>query len=90
MVKNWVVYILRCHDNSLYTGITTDVERRLHEHNHGNRAAKYTRSRRPVKLVYQQVCGSRAEAARAEYRIRNLARSHKLQLIEDYQAAASG
>lgn len=83
-VKGWVVYILQCSDGSFYTGMTNDVERRLQEHNHGHKAARYTRGRRPVKLVYQQECGTRAEAARTEYRIRNLARSRKLQLISGY------
>ena len=51
--KHWYVYILKCSDNSLYTGITKDLERRVDEHNSGREAAKYTRARRPVKLVYQ-------------------------------------
>lgn len=83
---SWVLYIVQCNDGTLYTGITTDIERRLHEHNHSHKAAKYTRSRRPVKLVYQAACKSRAEAASSEYRIRHLARSEKLRLISHYLA----
>ena len=51
--RNWSVYIVRCADDSLYTGITIDLERRLHEHNNAKNGAKYTRPRRPVTLVYQ-------------------------------------
>ena len=81
-MSSWFVYILQCSDGSFYTGITTDVERRLNEHNFGNKAAKYTRGRRPVKLVYQAGCKTRIEAAQSEYQIRNLSRAKKLELIE--------
>lgn len=84
--NQWRVYILRCADNTLYTGITTDLQRRLAEHN-GEGAggegagAKYTRSRRPVSLVYQEISSSRAEATRREYEIKRLNKAHKEQLI---------
>ena len=79
---SWVVYILRCADNSLYTGITTDVERRLNEHNHDNKkGAKYTRVRRPVVKVYEETCINRAEASRREYQVKKLTRDKKQQLI---------
>lgn len=79
----WHVYILNCADNTLYTGIATDVDRRLQEHNSGNKAgAKYTRARRPVSLVYQEPCASRSEAAKREYEIKQLDRQAKEALIK--------
>lgn len=83
-MKMWYVYILQCADDTLYTGITTDPERRLQEHNSDNRsAARYTRVRRPVRLVYQEDCADRAEASRREYEIKQLNRKAKQQLIVD-------
>jgi len=79
----WWVYIVRCSDGSLYTGIATDTERRVTEHNRGDRlAARYTRGRRPVVLVYQERHASRAEASRREHAIKRLGRRDKLALIE--------
>lgn len=77
----WYVYILRCADGTLYTGITTDIERRLAEHN-GDRGlgARYTRSRRPVVLAYLEGTDSRALAARREAGIKQLDRADKLDL----------
>jgi len=78
----WCVYILRCNDNSLYTGITVEPQRRLEEHNRGDKqAARYTRGRRPVTLVYQEYCANRAIAARREAAIKKLSRQQKLALI---------
>ena len=75
---SWYVYILQCADNSLYTGITTDVKRRVSEHNHDNKlAAKYTRVRRPVKLVYQEELKSRSLATKREMEIKKLKREKK-------------
>ncbi len=77
----WCVYMLRCADGSLYTGITTDVDRRVAEHNgEGGLGARYTRSRRPVQLVYQEIVASRAEATRREAAIKRLDRARKLAL----------
>lgn len=77
----WWVYMLRCADGSLYTGITTDVDRRLAEHNGaGAPGARYTRSRRPVELVYAEAAASRAEATRREAAIKRLDRARKLAL----------
>ncbi|MBT9566814.1 MAG: GIY-YIG nuclease family protein [Thiobacillus sp.] len=78
----WVVYILRCADGSLYTGITTDIDRRLAEHNGGAVApgARYTRSRRPVALAYTEPADSRSAATRREAAIKRLDRSRKLAL----------
>jgi putative endonuclease len=77
----WFVYMLRCADGTLYTGITTDVDRRLAEHN-GDQGlgARYTRSRRPVTLAYVESAGDRAEAARREAAIKQLDRACKLAL----------
>lgn len=79
---SWSVYILRCADDSLYTGITIDVERRLNEHNTDNlKGARYTRARRPVKLIYQENCQDRSDASQREYQIKKLSRQQKLALI---------
>jgi putative endonuclease len=79
----WRVYMLRCVDGSLYTGITIDVDRRVAEHNgDGGLGARYTRSRRPVELVYVEAAASRAEAARREAAIKKLDRSRKLALCQ--------
>ncbi len=79
----YYVYILRCADGSLYTGITTDVARRLREHN-GElpRGAKATRAKRPVELVYTETFSSRSSASRREYAIKKLTRARKDALIE--------
>lgn len=81
MTATWQVYLLRCSDDSLYCGITTDVERRLAEHNRGT-GAKYTRSRRPVELVYVETVEGRSAAARREHAIKRLSRSEKENLME--------
>ncbi|HFQ13714.1 MAG TPA: GIY-YIG nuclease family protein [Gammaproteobacteria bacterium] len=70
--SQWYVYMLCCSDGSWYTGITTDPERRLRQHNGGSRGARYTRSRRPVRLVYQEACADRSSALRREYAIKQL------------------
>lgn len=77
------VYILRCNDGSLYTGYTTDLTRRVWEHNHSNKGAKYTRSRRPVVLVHSESYSSRSDAMKREYAIKQLSRADKLKLIGD-------
>lgn len=77
----WFVYMLRCADGTLYTGITTDIDRRLAEHNgEGGVGARYTRSRRPVVLAYSELASSRAEASRREAAIKQLDRTRKLAL----------
>ena len=82
--QNWCVYIVRCADNSLYTGITTDLERRLFEHNNAKNGAKYTRPRRPVTLVYQEMAVSRSQASKREREIKNLTQQQKLLLIAEH------
>lgn len=76
----WYLYILRCGDGTLYTGITTDVERRLEEHRQG-RGAKYTRGRGPLELAYQEECGTHSEALKREYAVKQLTREEKEDLI---------
>ena len=82
MNATWKVYMLRCADNSLYTGITLDIERRINEHNTDDRkGARYTRVRRPVELVYQEACDDRAHASSREYQLKKLSRCEKLKLV---------
>jgi len=80
-VSDHYVYILRCADDTLYTGYTTDPERRLREHNAGT-GAKYTRGRTPVEIVYREAYDSRSAAMRREYEIKQLRRSEKIDLID--------
>ena len=81
MNKNHYVYILRCSDDSLYTGWTTDVKKRVETHNSG-KGAKYTRARLPVELVYTGEFEDRIEAQKREYAIKQLTRAEKESLIE--------
>ena len=76
--KKWYLYIVRCSDETLYTGITTDIARRVLEHNRSKRGAKYTRSRRPVFLVYEKKFSNRSEASSAESKFKKLTRKQKL------------
>ena len=80
---SWYLYVLECADSTLYTGITTDCERRLHEHNHTARGARYTRARRPVSLLATWSYADRAEASRAEHAFKALDRTAKLRRIDD-------
>lgn len=78
----WHVYMLRCADGTLYTGITTDIDRRLEEHNGlRNGGAKYTRCRRPVSLVWSETGRDRSQVSRREYEIKRLTKRAKLALI---------
>ena len=77
----YYLYILECADKTLYTGITVDLERRIHEHNTSKLGSKYTAARRPVKLVYFCEKENKSEAAKEEYRIKKLNRKDKLELI---------
>ena len=77
---NWTVYILRCADGTLYTGITNDLERRLAEHGAGQ-GAKYTKGRAPLQLVYQETCSGRGPASKRENEIKSLDRKAKLSLV---------
>ena len=77
------VHILKCKDNSLYTGWTTDIEKRLKAHNSG-KGAKYTKSRKPVVLVYKEEFDSKSDALRREAAIKKLTREQKLELINKH------
>ncbi|OGE79557.1 MAG: endonuclease [Candidatus Doudnabacteria bacterium RIFCSPHIGHO2_01_FULL_46_14] len=81
MTRAYHLYILKCADKTLYTGITVDVKRRVLEHNSSRFGAKYTRSRRPVKLVFSKKFRSRSKASRQEARIKKLSRAEKLKII---------
>ena len=80
MEQTWYLYILRCKDDTLYTGITTDVEKRLETHRAG-RGAKYTRGRTPLELVYRETCGTHSQALKREVEIKKLTRQEKQNLI---------
>lgn len=82
MGDDWFLYVLECADGSYYTGITTSVHRRLHEHNFTKKGAKYTRSRRPSRVIFCHEFASRSHAAKAEYRFRKLARADKEKIIQ--------
>ena len=79
---SYFIYILECSDKSLYTGITKDIEKRVEEHNTSPKGAKYTKARRPVKLLYQEPSLNRSTASKREYAIKKLTRLKKLQLIQ--------
>lgn len=82
-MHKWYVYIVRCADQTLYTGITTNVERRFAEHSsQGSKAAKYVRGRLPLKLVFKLNVATRSIAASLEYQIKNLSKAQKELLIK--------
>jgi putative endonuclease len=76
----WLVYLLRCSDNSLYCGITTDIKKRVSAHNAG-RGAKYTRARRPVHVVYTESAEGKSEALKREYTIKKLSKTKKEDMV---------
>jgi putative endonuclease len=83
----WSVYLVRCSDGSLYTGVATDVERRLEEHERGEgRGAKYLRGRGPLELVLEHEVGERGDALRLEARIKKLSRARKELLVSEGHA----
>ena len=82
-MKKWHVYILLCSDGSYYAGVTTDINRRLNEHNCSPKGAKYTKTRRPVKVVYTEVFSDRSSAQKAEYRFKQLTRKQKEKVINE-------
>ncbi len=88
--RTWYLYILRCNDQSLYTGITTDLERRVNEHNSSKLGAKYTKSRRPVSLVYSEQCQDRSAASKREHQIKKLSKPEKSKLIQNFRKGNSG
>ena len=84
-MSDWSIYLLRCADGTYYTGIATDVSRRISEHEQGKRGAKYLRGRGPLELVYQQAVGDRSIATKLEYSVKQLSRMEK----EDLQRLPS-
>ncbi len=81
-MDNWYVYMVRCADTSLYTGITKNIARRIDEHNHSRRSSSaYTRARRPVELVYQEAIQTRSKASKREYQIKRLSKKEKEELL---------
>lgn len=80
MEHTWKLYILRCGDGTLYTGITTDVDKRLEAHRSG-KGAKYTRGRGPLELMYREECGTHSDALKRELEIKALTRDEKMRLI---------
>lgn len=81
--QSYWLYIVKCNDGTLYTGITTDLKRRVDEHNSSHLGAKYTYARRPVQLVYKKAYESRSEASQAEAALKKLPRDAKLTLIRE-------
>jgi len=79
-MSNWFLYILKCGDDSLYTGITNNVEKRLEAHNSG-KGAKYTRGRLPLEIVYKEVLASKSDALKREIEVKSLTRQEKERLI---------
>ena len=90
------LYIVRCADGALYTGIATDVEKRLAEHASGARGAKFLRGRGPLEVIFSEAVGDRASALRLEHRVKRLTRAQKLELVRgerrlaELAGAASG
>ena len=82
MKNNWYLYIIRCKDNSLYTGITTDVDARFNRHCEGV-GAKYLRGKDPLTLEFHTTAGNRSDASKLEYKIKKLPKSEKEQIIKD-------
>ncbi len=78
----FTLYMVRCADGTLYTGIAADVEKRLAQHESGSRGAKYLRGKGPLQIVFSEVAGNRATASQLEYRVKKLSRSRKLDLVE--------
>ena len=87
LLKVYYVYIVKCADDTLYTGIATQLERRIEEHNNSDKGAKYTRVRRPVELVYSEEYPDRSTASKREYEIKKkMTREKKLELIAQMKA----
>ena len=80
----YYLYIVECADHTLYTGITTDLDRRIAEHNSSKLGAKYTSTRRPVKLVFSKKFKTRSLASKEEFCLKKLKRSQKLELIKNH------
>jgi putative endonuclease len=86
MKSSWYVYILKCKDGTLYTGVTTEVKRRVAEHNTSPKGAKYTKARRPVTLVYTEKAKNRSMAGKREAAIKAFVRTEKQALIRAHRS----
>lgn len=84
MNTQWYTYMVRCSDNSLYTGVTTDLKRRVNEHNSERKGAKYTRNKQPVTLVYHQVQLNRSKACQYEYALKKLSKQQKEAKVTEF------
>jgi len=82
----YYVYMVKCSDDTLYTGIASDIQRRVEEHNSSKKGAKYTKTRRPVRLVFSEIFEDRSSASKREYAIKKLSREEKLHLIASSQS----
>jgi len=82
--SQWYVYILKCKDNTLYCGITNDLDKRIKAHNNGS-GAKYTTGRKPVELVYKEKCLNKSEALKREKQIKKMKKEQKLWMINGFQ-----
>ena len=80
----YYLYILKCADETLYTGIAVDLKKRIDEHNSSHLGAKYTRSRRPVQLVYSKKFSNRSTVSKGEIRVKSLSKKEKLEMIKKY------
>ena len=83
-MADWYVYLVRCADKSLYCGVSTDVDKRVNAHNFSKKGAKYTRSRRPVELVWLKRIGTKSEALKEEYKIKKMRKVDKENMIANF------
>ncbi len=82
-MDKWILYVVRCSDDSLYAGITRNLKRRILEHNYGMKGAKYTRSRRPVVVVYEEQCNNHSDALKKEWAFKKLPKAKKERIIAE-------
>ncbi len=82
-MDKWLMYVVRCSDGSLYAGVTKNLRRRILEHNYGMRGSKYTRSRRPVEVVYEEECSDHSDALKKEWAFKRLSKTRKERTIAE-------
>lgn len=82
--EEWHVYLVRCSDGTLYCGITNNIEKRMHDHNHTKKGAKYTSRRRPVVLAYVETCESKSAAMSRERQVKKMPRARKQELVSGW------
>ena len=86
-MDKWHMYVVRCSDGSLYAGIAKNLRKRILEHNYGMKGAKYTRSRRPVEVVYKEECKTHSEALKREWAFKKLSKRKKEQIVSGNKKA---